>query len=323
MGWVRYAGDAGDDPPREAVAMMSGIPSVAVVITYFPDQGVVGNLEALRGQVDRVVVVDNGSTEMELALLRGAAARLGLELIENGSNLGIATGLNIGIRRAMAGIRAGEDRWILLFDQDSCVTEGFVATMVRHFEASPAEDRLALLAPSYRDQRHGKEIAPEAMRAGGLEVAMTSGSLLRAETFAQCGLFVDELFIDAVDHEYSLRLRRAGRRIEECQAAVLLHSPGSPTFYRVGGWQFQTAHYAPIRRYYQERNKLWMYRRYFFGFPRYCLRLMIVSVKDFAKIVVLESDKGRKIRYFLRGVWDGVRGRMGAIASEDPSRRKA
>jgi rhamnosyltransferase len=285
----------------------------AIVVTFHPDSEVAGNLDSLTAQAYEVIVVDNGSTEAELALLRAAASRLGLELIENGSNLGIATGLNIGIRRVLARTPASEERWIMLFDQDSRITEGFVETMVRHFEASPAHDRLALLAPAYRDKRHDKDIAPDASRAGGLEVAMTSGSLLRAETFERFGLFVDELFIDAVDHEYSLRLRKAGGRIEECSAAVLLHSPGSPTFYRFAGWQFQTANYAPVRRYYQERNKLWIYRRYFSGFPRYCLRLFIVSVKDFAKIVLLESDKSLKIRYFLRGVLDGIRGRMGAM----------
>jgi rhamnosyltransferase len=284
----------------------------AIVVTFHPEAEVAQNLAALRAQVKKVIVVDNGSSEMELAMLREAATQLGLELIENGGNLGIATGLNIGIRRTLALKPGAAERWILLFDQDSCVTTGFVEAMVRHFEASPAADRLTLLVPTYRDKRHGAIIPPE-RGVEGLQVAITSGSLLRAATFERHGLFADELFIDAVDHEYSLRLRKAGYRIEECSEAVLLHSPGSPTFYRVGGWHFQTANYAPIRRYYQERNKFWLYRRYFFSFPRYCLRLVVVSAKDFVKIVLLERDKTRKIIYFLRGVRDGILCRMGAI----------
>ncbi len=267
------------------------------------------NLRALRPQVDFLVVVDNGSSEKELERLRTEARGPGVQLVENGENLGIATALNIGVRR---GLEHGSG-WILLFDQDSRVEEDFVAGMLRGFEASEWGERLAILVPQYLDARLRLPIPANHVREG-LEAAMTSGSLIPARVFQQFGVFRDELFIDAVDYEYSLRLRRAGMVIDETAEATLLHEPGAPVLHRFAGRVvFRTANYSPVRRYYQERNKIWVTRRYFGKFPVFCLKLMMFSAKDFTKIVLAESNKLTKLRFFLRGVADGLRGRMGRI----------
>lgn len=278
----------------------------AVVVTYHPDAEVAGNLRALAGEVGRLVVVDNGSSAGELEVLRGVQAECGFEIVENGSNLGIATALNVGVRR----LREQECAWVLLFDQDSRVRAGFGAAMLAGFEGSVWGARLGILVPRYVDARLGKAIPPNLV-AEGLEAAMTSGSLLRVGTFAELGYFVDALFIDGVDYEYSLRLRGAGYVIAECAEAELLHRPGEPKQHRLLGFDYQTANYSPIRRYYQERNKVWIARRYFGRFPVFCAKLFLFSSKDFVKILVAEEESGEKARYFLRGVWDGVRGRMG------------
>ena len=144
---------------------------------------------------------------------------------------------------------------------------------------------------------------------------MTSGSMLPVALFAELGMFIDELFIDGVDYEFSLRLRRAGYVIDECANAVLLHAPGEPRRRKLFGLlNYQTANYSPARHYYQQRNKVWIARRYFSAFPVFCLKLAKFSTKDFFKIIFGESDKLRKIRFFLRGVWHGLRGRLGRIA---------
>ena len=283
----------------------------AIVITFHPEVEVLGNLTQLRPQVDDLVVVDNGSSAKELEPLRTLiAGDMGTMLIENGENLGIATALNIGVRSA---IRRGAG-WILLFDQDSCVTEGLADTMISGFVSSRLGDRLAILVPKYVDRRLGLRLPQNRVAAGGLEAAMTSGSLLRAETFERCGFFVDDLFIDGVDYEYSLRLRQRGYVIEECLDATLLHSPGTPRQHKLAGRRlFTTANYSPLRRYYQERNKIWIARRYVMSFPVFCLKLFWFSSKDMGKILVAETDKWKKVRFFLMGIFDGLRGRMGRL----------
>jgi rhamnosyltransferase len=281
----------------------------AIVVTYHPGPEVIANLAALRSQLPHVVVVDNGSNAEEMARLRRAALELELELIENGENLGIATALNIGLRRLLEAARPTE--LVVLFDQDSRITEGFLPAMLRALETSRWGGRLGILVPRYLDGRLNRPL-PSNLVQEGLEAAMTSGSMLRLQLFAELGLFVDELFIDGVDYEFSLRLRRAGYVIEECAEALLLHAPGEPKRLKLFGiLNYQTANYSPTRRYYQERNKVWTSKRYFFSFPVFCLKLAMFSTKDFFKIIFGEAEKLRKLRFFLHGIWDGITERMG------------
>ncbi len=282
----------------------------AIVVTFHPDADVMENLSAVRPQVATLVVVDNGSSAPERSTLRSASLSLGFELIENGENLGIATALNLGIRRAQV---LGFP-WVLLFDQDSRVTEGFTATMLHGFQTSPWGSRLGLLVPRYTDMRHGTPIPADWVPGNGLETAMTSGTLLRVSTFQQFGPFVDALFIDSVDTEYSLRLRRAGLILDQCADAVLLHSPGSPTYHSLFGFgPFTLDNYSPIRRYYQQRNRIWICRHYLFSFPAFCFKILIACAKDFAKILLCETGRVKKLKFLFRGLLDGLLGRMGRL----------
>jgi len=281
----------------------------AVVVTFHPDEDVVTNLQALRPQTDHLIVVDNGSSAPELAPILELGEAISYELIENGENLGIATALNIGVRRCL---ELGAE-WILLFDQDSQVTPGFTEAMVHAFLHSPWGKRLGTMTPVYIDMRSGASI-PMTRAREGMEASMTSGSLYPAAIFRRFGFFRDELFIDVVDYEYSLRLRKAGMVIEETDEAKLLHSPGTPHTYGVGrSVRFRSSNYSPMRRYYLERNKVWVSRHYITAFPVFCLKLFYYSSKDFTKILLVEKDKWRKARFFLRGTFDGMLNRMGRL----------
>jgi rhamnosyltransferase len=280
----------------------------AVIVTFHPEPDVVENLSKVRQQVQGLVVVDNGSPQDAIQRLRSASHQLGFELIENGENLGIGAALNTGIRW----VQANTFEWVILFDQDSAVTDGFMDAMLHAFENISKRDRLGILVPRYVDKRSGIPLPQDAAKSGGLETAMTSGSLMRVSSFREHGLFEEELFIDSVDSEYSLRLRKNGYLIEECRDAVLLHSPGDPTVLRLYGIRlFQTANYSAVRRYYQDRNRIWLTRKYWRVFPKFCLRLYRDSFKEHAKTILGEGQKWSKCYYAGLGILDGLRGHMG------------
>ena len=301
------AGEMSAGGQTGAGAAAGGI-TVAIVVTYEPGPELVANIKALRPQVQRLIVVENGSSPEKREVVCVAADTMGIELIENGRNLGIAAALNRGVQRAM---EQGAE-WVFLFDQDSQVTPGFVEAMVRAYRGSRWGERLKILTPQYRDVATGAVLP--AMRAKeGIAIAWTSGSLVRVETLRKFGLFREELFIDEVDHEYSLRLRRAGMVLDETADATLLHALGSPARHRMLGREFCVTNYSAVRRYYQERNKVWMARQYGRSFPGFVLSRFRMSISDIWKIVAFEEDKWRKLRYCARGMMDGLRGRMGGL----------
>ena len=280
----------------------------AVVVTYRPDDGVLDNLAAIRPQVQGLVVVDNGSSEEKRNRLRLAAREMEFTLIENGDNLGIAAALNIGAKWA----QSERYRWVALFDQDSTAPPTFIDTMLRAYESSPRRDRIGLLVPRYIDSRRGIPISAIYAKDGSLQVAMTSGSLMPISIFSHEGWFEDSFFIGAVDYEYCLRLRSIGYSVEECADAVLLHAPADFTECKVNGVRlFSTSNYSAGRRYYRERNTIWMIKKYWARYPAFFVGMLSDSAKDSVKILLAETGKRKKVYYMVLGVRDGLLGRMG------------
>jgi rhamnosyltransferase len=282
----------------------------AIVVSFHPRPEYLENFAKIRAQVDLLIVVDNGSSEQELAQLRLAGADPGFKLIENGDNLGIATALNRGIREA----QKADCRWVALFDQDSAVTSGFIPTMIADFQAFRKERKILQIIPRYLDPETGKERIVSTFRDGGVFLTITSGSLFSMEAFEKCGLFQENLFIYCVDDDYSLRIRKNGYFIGVSKNAILIHQSGHPTSRKLFGMTLTTKNYRPEVRYYYARNKVWILRSYGRTFPR----LIVPTLREFVtiplKIALMEDASWQKIRLFIRGLADGIAGRMGRLS---------
>jgi rhamnosyltransferase len=282
---------------------------IAIVVIYHPRTEYLENLAKICAQVDLLIVVDNGSDENELAQVRLASQDLGFTLIENGDNLGIAAALNLGVREAQ---KEG-CRWVVLFDQDSTVTEGFIATMIADFRRYREQRKIMQIVPRYLDPETGIERPVSTFEDGGIFLTCTSGSLFSMEAFEECGLFQENLFIYCVDDDYSLRIRKKGFFIGESKDAVLLHRSGHPTFRTLFGKTIATKNYRPEVLYYYARNKVWILRFYGKTFPR----LIVPTLREFVtmplKIALMEDASWGKIKLFIRGLVDGAAGRMGRL----------
>ncbi len=141
-------------------------------------------------------------------------------------------------------------------------------------------------------------------------IAQTSGSLIPRKVFEKEGLFDETFFIDCVVWEYCLRLMSHGWVVRECRSAVLRHSHGSPEDYKLLGLKFFVIrNYGPVRRYYQARNALWLFRRY--GRKQFLLCIYILGglVKNVLKIFA-ETDRRGKLSSAFRGFVDGAFGKM-------------
>jgi len=281
----------------------------AIVVTFHPTTEHLQNLAKIRAQVDLLIVVDNGSDEHDLASLRRASRDLPFTLIENGENLGIATALNLGVRKA----QQRGCRWVALFDQDSAITEGFIAAMMADFETYSRVKKIMQIIPRYRDPETGIERPVSQFDDGGAFLTITSGSLFAVEAFEECGLFQENLFIYCVDDDYSLRIRKNGFFIGVSRTAVLLHRSGHPSSRRLFGKTVSTQNYRPEVRYYYARNKVWILRRYGRTFPRLIFPTLRQFVTTPLKILFMEDASWEKIKLFTYGLVDGVAGRMGPL----------
>ena len=280
----------------------------AVIVTFRPQAQDLENLAKVRSQVEDLVVVDNGSPEEKLGLLRTASRGLSFTLLENNDNLGIGAALNRGVRWA----EENGSKWVALFDQDSTVTDGFIPQMLADFEYYASQRDILLLVPRYKDPKSGAERVCGLDDDGGPFVTITSGSMLPIDAFEKCGYFNEELFIYTVDDEYSLRLRSNGYSIALSSRAVLLHASGTPSYYSIfGKGLFCTTNYRPGVRYYISRNRIWMTRKYGSRYPRWARGALRASVIDMLKLAIAEKARWAKLKMVLVGFRDGALGRMG------------
>jgi len=279
----------------------------AVIVTFHPSAKMLENLSNVLAQVQGVVVVDNGSDAGEVDPLRVTSQTLGIQLIENKENLGIAEALNRGVRWA----KGQGYPWVILFDQDSGITEDFMGQMFSAWESHPDSERVGSIHPRYVDPATRLEAVVPRASDGSPLLPLTSGSLMPAWIFDKIGWFASEYFIDGVDWEYSFRIRAAGYLVADSKRAILLHAAGNPTSTTILGHTFHPTHHNATRRYYITRNRIVFCRKYFRSFPSWVVSGAYAQFKETIACLLIEEDRARKFRNILLGTWDALTGRMG------------
>src|SRR5581483_7957378 len=199
-----------------------------VVVTYNPGPDLIDNVRLLSEQVDACVIVDNASSAASLSILEELQRQIPCTVIRNANNAGIAAALNAGFRAA---IENGHE-WLVSFDQDSTITEGFINALL---DTARGSAKSGLVCPIYLDRATRRAVPMPKTASGDLLTIMTSGSLCHRSIFMSIGPFDEKLFIDSVDTEYSLRVRSMGLRLIQSEQAVLLHSLGKLEVHRILG----------------------------------------------------------------------------------------
>ncbi len=277
----------------------------AVVVLYGPGPEVLENIRTWAGQVELVYALDN--TE-ELGGVKGTFAQR-LAVLENvvylsqGENVGIARALNIGAELART---AGYD-CLLTMDQDSRGDDGLVANLLA---CRGAGEGVApgIVAPFHVTRAVRRP--PPAAEYSEAMTPMTSGCLLDLAAWRDVGPFRDDFFIDFVDNEYCLRLRRSGYRVVRANRAILTHEVGEITRH---GPLIATNH-SPLRRYYKTRNRFVVFREYLRTFPGHCTFDLVRLTKEIGSIVLFEKEKTAKLRMMWQGWRDYRRGRLGKFS---------
>jgi rhamnosyltransferase len=294
----------------------------AVVVTYFPDDEVVGRLRRVAAEAGPTIVVDNGSPEAALVGIRSA----GVELLALGENTGLAAALNRGI----AWLAERGCSHAVLFDQDSAPRPGMVAALWRTRCALPdaavvgprIEDAVPGRGPYRWVARHPRipcvfrRVTCEQGDLPEVTGVITSGSLVEIDTWRRLGGFDERLFIDYVDNDFSLRVIAAGRTVAVSAGAVLEHRLGNRTRHVLLGHEMRPTHHSALRHYYIARNRVHLWRRHAF---RHCAWAGFdagFALYNLGRVLAFEDRRWLKVRAMLRGTWDGLCGRSGRCPEE-------
>lgn len=286
------------------MAIKSSHPDVAGMVTlYNSDYSVFHYINTYINQVHKLYAVDN-SEQKDVKLIESMGSTYPtVEYISNVGNQGIAYALNVA---AEAAIRDGFD-YLLMMDDDSQSPATLVSTL--YTIATNVDNGKVGIVSAQSD--------PNAQRNDEQEVltTITSGSLLNLKAYLETGPFLDELFIDWVDHEYCFRLAKNGYRILIANQVKLAHRLG--VFKKkllLGLIPVHWRSHSPARLYYKFRNSLYVMNSY-----RDQLRLSFVIpvyyelLRDVAKIMFVEEHKAAYLSSVKRGFLDAYRKQLGKM----------
>ena len=118
-----------------------------VIVTYNIGERFYSCYNAIAKQVEKVIIVDNGSNQETISIIKKLSENQNTISIFNKENLGIASALNIGIKRALdEGFQ-----WILTMDNDSIATNDMIKDMLEHYSNFNKEDKVVGIFPTYID----------------------------------------------------------------------------------------------------------------------------------------------------------------------------
>ncbi|MDG1943860.1 MAG: glycosyltransferase family 2 protein [Halioglobus sp.] len=273
--------------------------TAALIVSYYPDHDFQQQLAALTAQFAAVFWVDNTADTAADPILNIDTA---LHYLPQNSNIGLAAALNVG---GEAALRAGFD-WVITFDQDSDPVADFLEQHIACWNQSELQP--FILGCNYFDVA---DRASPRFRKGGYvrecTTVITSGCLMFLPHWREMGMFCDGYFIDGVDHEICLRARSRGLVVARHGWVLMQHRIGEKT----AGFRFFPYAHPALRKYYSTRNGVCNIRRYSSTDPLWVLRKCLSLCWELIILLLLESDKGLKIKAMRRGFADALKGKAG------------
>lgn len=284
-----------------------------VIVTYNIGKQFYNCFNSIVNQVDKVVIVDNGSNRETLDVLKSIEDNKEAVIIYNNDNLGIATALNKGIDYAM---RNNYD-WVLTMDNDSEATPNMIKSMLKWYEKYSDKKMIGSIFPEYiekstvQDKRKCLSKLNE-YKFKEIYFDNTSGNLVKTKVFKDIGNFREDFFIDSVDHDFCLRIKKSNLKMVKINGVKLLHSLGNTRTINFLGKEINCSNHSALRRYYITRNRCIM-RKLYSDEKEYIKYDRKTFINENLKIILFEKDKFEKIKMSIKGYKDYKKNILGKI----------
>ena len=258
----------------------------AVIVSYNPSDIILSNIESLLSQVEKCVVVDNGSENIHKIVKDLKSKVFDVAVLPLEKNHGIAYALNRGYEYCIN----HEYRLMLTMDQDTVLD-------------THAVEKLLLALNSKKANAVGINWDKKISEDKSVDFLITSGNLVEVESIEKIGGYDEKLFIDSVDFDFSLRLIEHGYKLLKVADAYANHAIGEGLTVKFFGKKITYFTHSPERYYYISRNHYYILQKYSKHIV-FCLKKRICFLYDKIRMVLLDEQRCEKMDMIRRGKRD-------------------
>lgn len=276
-----------------------------VVVLYKPNSNVMDNIKSYLKLLEQLYVIDNSpipNTNKEIFVDQK------ITYISNNGNKGLANALNVGAKMALK----AKNEWLLTMNQNSFFEKEGLLKMILFLEELKNNkiiseilgfkyDKLGVLSPLQETTIKQND------KPTGLEypLAVTGpGHLINLNIYKKTNGFKDWLFIDTVDIEYCLNIRKKGYKVVQMNTVKLKHNLENIKKKTFLDKTIYVTDYNATRLYYTTRNRYYLYDMYNKDFLDYCADELKKNRNEVIKIILFESNKIKKIKAIYKGYRD-------------------
>lgn len=274
-----------------------------VVITYEPNDNLLNLINIIGKQVNKTIIVDNNSEGHGLEIISNIIGNDTLCLLRNKQNEGIAKALNqgMGLARGM-----GFD-WVITFDQDTKPFDNIIGIISEVYTLYPDQEKIGAIGANFSNANSESYYRIKGQKKyHERDYLITSGCLLSVNAFYEVGGFREDFFIDNVDLEYSLRLKKYGKVSLITKKWGMRHKAGDPRTKRFFGLNLVSSNHNSGRRYFMARNHVLLSKEYLFKNPYFIAKANYFFVLSLILILLIEDDKKAKLLASIKGIIDGL-----------------
>lgn len=262
----------------------------AGIVSYNPEiTRLEQNIKAIIGQVEKVVIFDNGSINQK------EVYRLSNEktvILSSEKNLGIAAALNYLMKYC-------EDNnilWMLSLDQDSICPSNYVIDMMPYLSL---DKKIGIVAPVINDRNIGIVGHLPKEKYMNVNTCITSGAFVRVDIWKCVNGYDEYMFIDSVDFEFCYKVRKLGYKIIQIRDVQLVHELGNSKKCKFLFWKISINGHSAFRKYYISRNNIYypLKHKLWLHLIRGNLRNLFLLIT----VMLYEADKQEKIQSIFKG----------------------
>lgn len=273
---------------------------LGLVTLYNPNpQEAASNIKRYIHDLDALIIWDNSSLE---AKLKQQITEILTEYVDkviwygDGKNYCIAPAINYAWHYA----EENSFELLLLMDQDSKWKD--FSNYRKEVETLYRSNTIGAYTPFIKDY----DLWPITQAIEKRRIFINSGTVLPISILRELNGADETFALDALDHDMSFRIHKRGFEIYCLTSCTLFHTLGTPRRSKI--LRLYTPDYGSARTYSMIRSHIINYRKNHKWMTRHeCWKAFKEFIFwKFVRIVLVEEDKGNRMKMYLKGIWDGL-----------------